>query len=465
MSLTRQIAFLPLVGIIFLSVSGGAYSLEELVSASGPGLAFLLLLLVPIFYGIPIAAITTELATAIPAEGGTYEWVKRSLGGFMAFQAGILRWVNSWLDMAIYPVLFTSYIAALFPDFFGGEDAVFFRFGPLTLDIGWVFGVVFVIIPMALLNIRGSRAVGQSAVFLTVLALIPLLIITVLGIANLISGNINPFSPFMPEDAQPGTAIAVGLAIVMWSYCGFDQVGLIAGEIQEPSKTIPKAMTVSMIVITLAYILPLLGAMATQGWEFWTAGSFVDIGLALGGTWLGLAVAIGGALAALGTYASLLLSMSRVPFVLARDSWLTTRLARESKKHSSPITSIIVSSVIYAFFTMASFVDLVVVNVFLLNVLLLLNVIALVILRVRQPELHRPVKIPFGWFGLVLFSAPLVALLVFLTVLQFSESGSISLVLIGGTLALSVLAYFPARAYQKRRLAKSEDARMESLEA
>lgn len=367
--------------------------------------------------------------------------------------------------MAIYPVLFTSYIAAFFPDFFGGEDAVFFRFGPLTLDIGWVFGVVLVIIPMALLNIRGSRAVGQSAVYLTVLALIPLLIITVLGVTNLFTGNINPFSPFMPEDAQPGTAIAVGLAIVMWSYCGFDQVGLIAGEIQEPSKTIPRAMTVSMIVITVAYILPLLGAMATQGWEFWTAGSFVDIGLALGGTWLGLAVAIGGALAALGTYASLLLSMSRVPFVLARDSWLTTRLARESKKHSSPITSIIVSSVIYAFFTMASFVDLVVVNVFLLNVLLLLNVIALIVLRVRQPELHRPVKIPFGWFGLVLFSTPLVALLVFLTVLQFAESGSISLVLIGGTLLLSVLAYFPARAHQKRRLAKSEDAHVKSLEA
>ena len=105
---------------------------------------------------------------------------------------------------------------------------------------------------------------------------------------------------------------------------------------------------------------------------------------------------------------------------------------------------------------MASFVDLVVVNVFLLNVLLLLNVIALVVLRVRQPELHRPVKIPFGWFGLVLFSAPLVALLVFLTVLQFAESGSISLVLIGGTLLLSVLAYFPARAYQKRRLRTKE---------
>lgn len=81
----RQIAFLPLIGIIFFSVSGGAYSLEALISSSGPGLALLLIAVVPIIYGIPIAAITTELATAIPAEGGTYVWVKRSMGGFMAF--------------------------------------------------------------------------------------------------------------------------------------------------------------------------------------------------------------------------------------------------------------------------------------------------------------------------------------------------------------------------------------------
>lgn len=450
MTLTRQIAFIPLVGIIFLSVSGGSYSLEELVSASGPGLAFLLLLLVPIFYGIPIAAITTELATAIPAEGGTYEWMKRTLGNFMAFQAGVLRWVNSWVDMAIYPVLFTSYLAAFFPSFFYGDEAVFFSFGPLTLDRGWIVGVVLVIIPMALLNIRGARSVGQGAVIFTVLSLIPLALITVIGIGQLFAGGINPFVPFVVEDVPPGAAIAVGLSLVMWSYCGFDQVGLIAGEIKDPAKTIPKAMAVSMIVIAVAYILPLLGGMATQGWENWYAGSYVDIGLQLAGPWLGIAVAVGGAIAALGIYASLLLSTSRVPFVLARDAWITTRLAKQSPRTGSPVTAIVVSSVIYAFFTMGSFVDLVIVNVFLINLLLLMNVIALFVLRIRQPDLYRPVRIPFGWWGMFGVSIPLVAGIVYLIVLQVAESGVSSLPLIGGTLLIAVLAYFPARAYQRR---------------
>lgn len=129
---------MPLVGIIFLTVSGGSYSLEELVSATGPGLAFLALLLVPIFYGIPVAAITTELSSAVPAEGGTYEWMRRTLGDFMAFQAGLLRWIGSWIDMAIYPVLFASYITAFFPNFFNNEQAVLFAAGPISIDMRWL---------------------------------------------------------------------------------------------------------------------------------------------------------------------------------------------------------------------------------------------------------------------------------------------------------------------------------------
>jgi amino acid transporter len=237
----------------------------------------------------------------------------------------------------------------------------------------------------------------------------------------------------------------------MWSFCGIDQIGVISGEVENPSKTIPKAMTIAIIVIALAYMLPLIGAMAVPGWESWYAGSYVEIGTTLGGQWLGIAVAIGGSISALGTYASLLLSNSRIPFVLARDSWLTPRLARESKRYGSPITAIIVSSVIYALFTMGSFADLVLLDVFTINLLLLFNLVALIVLRVREPNLHRPMKIPFGWFGIAGVGIPLVAGIVFLMYLQFTESDLASILVLLGSLVLSVLAYFPARASQRRR--------------
>ena len=297
--------------------------------------------------------------------------------------------------VAIFPVLFAGYFSAFFP--WAGDGAVpFFSFGPIHVDLAWVVGVVFVIIPMALLNIRGSKSVGDSALLFMVVALLPLLIIAGLGIYRLVTEGINPFTPFIPEDTPPTAALALGLSVVMWAYCAFDRVGLIAGEIKDPGKTIPKAMVVSMIIIVLTYALPLLGALAVPGWEDWFAGSFSDVALVLGGPWLQIFVTIGGMFCAIGLYSSLLMSSTRTPFVLSQDRWLTPALSRQSRKTGSPVVSIIVCSVIYAFFTTADFLELVVLDVFLINLLLLFNLAALIILRIKEPNLKRPTRLPWG---------------------------------------------------------------------
>lgn len=464
--LARQIAFLPLVGIIFFSVSGGAYSLEEMMSLSGPGLGLLLLFLIPLIYGIPIAAITTELATSIPAEGGTYEWAKRGLGNFVAFQAGALRWINSWIDMAIFPVLFASYLAILFPPVADGE-VVFLKLGPAEFDLHWLAGVILVIIPMAMLNIRGAKSVGDSALLFTVLALAPLMIIAVLGIIRLITEGTNPFSPFIPDGTSASAAVGVGLSFVMWCYCGFDRVGLIAGEIKEPTRTIPKAMLVSMIVIIATYALPLIGAMAVPGWETWVAGSFGDVALVLGGPWLQLFVTIGGMFCAIGLYSSLLMSSTRTPFVLSRDLWMSPALARQTKRSGSPFVAIIVSSVIYAVFSLGELVELVVLDVFLINLLLLVNLAALIALRIKEPNLSRPARIPGGWLGIAVLGVPMTASMLYLMWLQYVDYGTMAFWVLAGTLGLTTLAYFPARRYQQRKAAtlRREPAPAQPLDA
>lgn len=456
-SVVRQVALLPLVAIIFFSVSGGAYSLEALVSASGPGLALLLLVLVPVVYGIPIAAITTELSTTIPAEGGTYEWMKRALGGFWAFQAGVLRWINSWVDMAIYPVLFAGYLSMLIP-VIGEGEIVFASFGPFQLDLHWVAGVLLVIIPMAILNIRGAKSVGDSALLFTVFALLPLLIVAGLGIWRLIEDGTNPFNPFMVDGASPGAALSVGLSVVMWCYCGFDRVGLIAGEISNPSRTIPRAMVASMILIIATYALPLIGALSVPGWEDWYAGSFSDVAAILGGPWLGFFVTIGALFCSMGLYSSLLMSSARTPFVLARDRWIPPVLARQSRKTGSPVVSIIVCSIIYAFFALGDFVDLVVLDVFLINLLLLMNLVALIVLRIKRPDLPRPSRLPAGWWGIAFAGVPLVASIACLMYLQWVDYGAAALIVLAIALAVSGLAYLPARRYRRRHLTTTLDS-------
>ena len=76
----RALTLGALVFIMFFTVSGGAYGLEDLVGSSGAGLALLLLVLTPIFWSLPTALMVAELATAMPVEGGFYYWVKKAMG-------------------------------------------------------------------------------------------------------------------------------------------------------------------------------------------------------------------------------------------------------------------------------------------------------------------------------------------------------------------------------------------------
>jgi amino acid transporter len=81
----------------------------------GPGLALLLLLVVPILWSVPEALIIGELASMLPEEGGYYRWVRRAFGPAWAFQNAWCTLLYSLVDMAIYPVLFAQYLAWFAP--------------------------------------------------------------------------------------------------------------------------------------------------------------------------------------------------------------------------------------------------------------------------------------------------------------------------------------------------------------
>lgn len=96
---------------IFCCVSGGPFGLEPIVREAGAAVALLLLLTVPFLWALPVALMSAELGSALPQEGGYYVWVTRGLGPFWGFVCAWWTWVYSWIDAAIYPVLFTEYLA------------------------------------------------------------------------------------------------------------------------------------------------------------------------------------------------------------------------------------------------------------------------------------------------------------------------------------------------------------------
>jgi amino acid transporter len=113
--LKRELTLLPLFGLIYFTVCGGAFGAEPMVGWSGPGLALLLFILTPLFFSIPNMLMVREMQSMMPVEGGYYHWLKKAFGPFAGFMGGWMNWVVSWVDVSIYPVLAAYYLGYFIP--------------------------------------------------------------------------------------------------------------------------------------------------------------------------------------------------------------------------------------------------------------------------------------------------------------------------------------------------------------
>ena len=111
----RKIRPIQLIAVIFFTVSGGPYGLEPLLSYAGDHGALVLLLLTPLLWDVPAIFTVLELNSMMPITGGYYKWVKYALGTRWGFYEGWWTWLYTFVDLAIYPVLFVQYASFFFP--------------------------------------------------------------------------------------------------------------------------------------------------------------------------------------------------------------------------------------------------------------------------------------------------------------------------------------------------------------
>jgi amino acid transporter len=284
-----------------------------------------------------------------------------------------------------------------------------------------------------------------------------MLALTVVGAWHLATASGNPVDALTGSPHQSWSdAFGSGLFIIMWNYCGWDSVSNIAGEMAHPRRDLPKALAAAIALIMVGYLLPSLAALSvgaggSAGWRNWDDGSFSDVAEVLAGPWLQTAVTLGGMFASVAMFSALLASNSRLPYVLSRDGYLPRALTRESRRFRMPVASIVGSAVIYALFCLSSFGNLVIFDVFLTNIGILLEVAALIVLRIREPELERPYRVPGGWTSIALITLSLLGVCAWAAWQQYVESGTQAvtycLVVVGG----SVLLYVPLELRRRTR--------------
>jgi amino acid transporter len=388
--LRRELGLLPLAAVVFLNVSGGPYGIEDTVSSFGPGLTLLLLLLVPLLWSLPVSLAMSELASAMPDEGGYVTWTTRAFGPFWGFQVGWWSWIDSFVDVAVYPALFVEYIKFWHPALTAGER--------------WLLAVVF-IVALTTLSLLGVRPTGSAAVVMTIGALAPVALLAVVGLFHV---TVPPWRPLVPEGHALMSGLGLGLAVVMWNYSGWDTPSTVLGETRAPEQAFRRALLLSVPLIAASYVLPVSIALASGAaeWRSWTTGALPTVAARVGGAWLGHAVAAGAVISTAGLFMALLLTNSRIPYVLAREGSFPRVFAALHPRYGTPWAAVLLSAAVYTACAMFSFKELIVLNVWLYSVTLLIELAAFLALRARAPELARPWRVPGGWTGALAVTVP-----------------------------------------------------------
>ncbi len=365
-------------------VSGGAYGTEDIVHGAGYGRGILILLITPVLWSIPTAFMIGELSSALPAEGGYYAWVHRGLGRFWGFQEAWLSLAASIFDMAIYPTLFVAYLVRLFPWFAVGTR-------------GWLVAFAIVVVCCAL-NIAGVKVVSMTSLWLFVTLSAPFVAIVLLA-----PFKVGALAQVATTPVSSDVGILGGLLVCMWNYMGWDNASTIATEVDRPQRTYPRAVFLALGIVTLSYVLPVAAIWMTGlSPSAWETGFWADIAGMLGGPLLRIALTLGGMISGFGMFNALVMSYSRIPLAMAQDGMLPQVFGTLNPRSRAPWVAILVLGFFWALCLGLGFERLVTLDIMVYGASLMLEFAALLALRIKEPDLQRPFRVPGGWPGAIL---------------------------------------------------------------
>jgi len=436
----RKMRFLPLIAATYFMVSGGPYGIEDILGGAGFAKAIVILLVLPFLWCLPTALMIGELASALPEEGGFYMWVRRALGPFWGYQEGWLSLSASIFDMAIYPAIFVLYLGKFSPALTAGWHGYAWSLAVVVLCCAW--------------NLRGAPAVGEDSVKLFVILLAPFAVLVILGLWHSIK-----FHPAV-QWSQPASESALGTAVLvaMWNYMGWDNASTVAQEVENPQRNYPRAMIAATILVAVTYVLP-LAAIALSGLsvDSFATGDWMTAARTVGGPLLGLAVVAGGAITGIGMFNALVMSYTRLPMAMADDGMLP-RVVGKRNSRGVPWVSVLLCGAAWAMALKLPFERLISIDLILYGSSLLLEFVALIVLRLREPNLPRPFKAGNLAFAIALCVGPTVLIGYALYASRAEKlTGTTSALLFAVVVALlGPLFYWFTAAPRARRLAAAE---------
>ncbi len=400
------------IGII---LGAGIYALiGKVVGVAGntAWISFLIAAAIASLTGLSYA----ELASTYPKSAAEYTYVSKAFPNQKAFSF-IVGWV------LIFSGLFTIATVALG---FGGYFIGFFAWDPLVSII--IVAIVLIGI-LSVVNFIGIEESTKLNIVFTIIEVGGVVLIIVLGFMNF--GSVNYFEFPIAGTSNIIFVLLSAAALIFFAYIGFEDVANMAEETEEPKKTIPRALLISILVTTILYVLMAIAVVSTISSLGLTLEQFAALPnpltviaetfLGVGG---GLTMAVIALFATANTVLIILIVTSRMIYGMSKGGALPKAFSKVHKKTKTPWVAIIFTMVVAMGFIFFGDIEVVArVTVFSVFLIFFLINIILIILRKTRPDIERPFKVRpnIGWVPIFPVIGAITCFLMFFT---FSELGS-----------------------------------------
>ncbi|AHG87902.1 amino acid transporter [Gemmatirosa kalamazoonensis] len=374
---------------------GTGILLKPAVMAQEAGAAWSVLLAWVVGGALTLTATLTyaELGAMFPRAGGEYVYLREAFGRGPAFVFGAARWVVGAGAAAAYGVAFATFLAALVP------------LEPMARKLV----AAAVIATLTALNCLGVRVGGRLQTVVAAAKVAGLLVLVV-GLAAAVARGTASLAFLGPAHAVSGARgglAGFGAAVLasVWAYAGWFMVSMAAGEVKDPRRVLPFALTTATFVVVALYVLvnvaflaalPLDQIATASSTRFPHAPSVANRAATalLGGPGAAFATALF-LVAVVGSLNGTMLAIPRVPYAMARDGVLPALFGRVGDRSHVPVWSIVALGALGTAFAWAGTFDQLTTTITLVYCVgFASNAVGLFRLRRRAPHAERPFRVP-----------------------------------------------------------------------
>ncbi|MFI6098239.1 amino acid permease [Lentzea sp. NPDC051213] len=388
---TLGVGHLTMISIGATLGTGIFVVLGEAVPLAGPAivLSFVLAGITALFSALSYA----ELAGLIPASGSSYSYTYATLGEIVAWVCGWCLVLEYGVSVAAVAVGWGQYVNELLHLVTGLRIPDAFSQPPGAGGIINIPAVLVVVISMLVL-LGGAKGSARTNTILVYVKIGALLMFCAVAFTALKAGNLQPLFPL-------GLAgMSAGAATLFFSYIGFDAASTAGEEAKNPQRDLPRAIIISLVVITALYCAVALAAVGAMPWQTFegteAALSRVLTDNVSGSIWP-ILLSIGAVVATTSVVLTVLYGQTRILYAMSRDGLVPSVFARLSPKTGVPFVNTVVVglfiAVLAALVPLGALADAT--SIGTLFAFGLVN-IAVIILRRTEPDRKRSFRVPFS---------------------------------------------------------------------